>query len=73
MGKGMILKLKNATLESLTENKVSFIGELKGKLQRLTWTVTDGDTYNNLKLLDIEEKYNFSYKEKNKLKVIIII
>ena len=58
MKKGMILKLKNATLESLSENKVTFIGELKGYLQRLTWTVADTETYNGLKLLDVNEKYN---------------
>jgi hypothetical protein len=51
------LKLKNAVLESLTENKVIFIGELKGYIQRLSYTITN-ERYNDLLQLDENTKYN---------------
>jgi hypothetical protein len=51
------LKLKNAKLESLTENKVVFIGELKGYIQKLSYTITK-ERYNDLKKLDSNAKYN---------------
>jgi hypothetical protein len=51
------LKLKNAKLESLTENKVEFIGELKGYIQKLSYTITK-ERYNDLKALDRNAKYN---------------
>ena len=51
------LKLRNAKLESLTKNKVVFIGELKGYLQRLSYTITK-DRYNDLLQLDKSATYN---------------
>lgn len=55
------LKLKNAQLESLTENRVSFIGELKGYMQRLSYTITQ-ERYNDLLQLDPSKKYNIWYE-----------
>ena len=49
--------IKNAKLESLTENKVEFIGELKGYIQKLSYTITK-DRYNDLQQLDGNTKYN---------------
>jgi len=51
------LKLKNAKLESLTENKVAFIGELKGYIQRLSYTIKK-ERYNDLLQLEENTKYN---------------
>jgi len=51
------LLLKNATHQSLTENKVVFIGELKGYIQKLSCTITK-DRYNDLQQLDGNTKYN---------------
>jgi uncharacterized FlgJ-related protein len=51
------LKLRNAKLESLTENKVVFIGELKGWIQKLSYTITQ-DRYYDLLQLDSDTKYN---------------
>jgi hypothetical protein len=51
------LKLRNARLESLTKNKVVFIGELKGYLQRLSYTITK-DRYKDLLQLDKNATYN---------------
>ena len=51
------LKLKNAKLEALTENKVIFIGELKGYRQRLSYTITS-ERHNDLLQLDKDQKYN---------------
>ena len=52
------LKLKNAKIETLTENKVSFIGELKGYKQRLSYTITEKERYNDLKQIDKNIIYN---------------
>lgn len=52
------LKLKNAKLELLTENKVSFIGESKGHIQRWSMTITDIDRYYDLLQLDKDSIYN---------------
>lgn len=52
------LKLRNAKLELLTENKVSFIGELKGYIQRWSMTITDIDRYYDLLQLDKDSIYN---------------
>ena len=52
------LKLKNARLEALTENRVSFIGELKGYKQRFSMTITDINRYYDLLQLDKESMYN---------------
>ena len=51
------LKLKNAKLELLTENKVVFIGELKGYIQKLSYTITK-ERYIDLLKLDENIKYN---------------
>lgn len=51
------LVLKNATLQLLTENKVVFIGELKGYIQKLSYTITQ-ERYNDMKQLDVNAKYN---------------
>ena len=52
------LKLKNAKIELLTENKVSFIGELAGYKQRFKMTITNIQRYYDLKKLDENVKYN---------------
>ena len=57
------LKLRNAKLESLTENKVVFIGELKGYIQKLSYTITK-ERYNDLKQLDSNITYNI-WKQDN--------
>jgi hypothetical protein len=51
------LKLKNAMIESLMVNKVVFIGELKGYIQKLSYTITQ-ERYNDLLQLDKNTKYN---------------
>ena len=51
------LKLRIARLESLTENKVIFIGELKGYIQKLSYTITH-DRFNDLKQIDMGTRYN---------------
>lgn len=51
------LKLKNATIETLTENKVIFVGELKGYIQKLSYTITK-ERYLDLLKLDTNKKYN---------------
>lgn len=51
------LKLRNARLELLAENKVVFIGELKGYLQKLSYTITK-DRYKDLLQLDKNATYN---------------
>ena len=62
------LKLKNATIQSLTENKVVFIGELKGYIQKLSYTITQ-DRYNDLKRLNSNVKYNI-WNENNIMRFI---
>ena len=57
------LKLKNAKLETLTDNKVVFIGELKGYIQKLSYTITQ-ERYNDLKQLDSNITYNI-WKQDN--------
>lgn len=52
------LQLRNAKLELLTENKVSFIGELKGYIQRWSMTIIDIDRYYDLLQLDKDSIYN---------------
>lgn len=52
------LKLRNAKLELLTENKVSFTGELKGYIQRWSMTIIDIDRYYDLLQLDKDSIYN---------------
>ena len=52
------LQLRNAKLELLTENKVSFIGELKGYIQRWSMTIVDIDRYYDLLQLDKDSIYN---------------
>lgn len=52
------LKLKNAKMELLTENKVVFIGELKGYIQRWSMTITDINRYYDLLQLDKDGVYN---------------
>ena len=51
------LKLKNAKVETLTENKVVFIGELKGYIQKLSYTITK-ERYIDLLQLDTNVIYN---------------
>ena len=51
------LKLKNAKLESLTENKVIFKGELKGYVQKLSYTITH-ESYKDLLQIDKNQIYN---------------
>ena len=51
------LKLKNAKIETLTQNKVTFVGELKGYIQRLSYTITE-ERFLDLKQLDSDKKYN---------------
>lgn len=51
------LKLKNAKIELLTDNKVSFIGELKNKIFRLSYTV-DKVTQERLQELKENKTYN---------------
>jgi len=62
------LKLKNAKLETLTENKVVFIGELKGYIQKLSYTITQ-ERYNDLKQLDNNTTYNI-WNENNVMRFI---
>lgn len=56
------LKLKNAKLELLTKNKVSFIGELKGYRQKFSMTITNMDTYEELLQLDENSIYNIWFE-----------
>lgn len=66
------LKLKNAKIETLTKNKVSFIGELKGYIQKLSYTITK-ERYTDLLQLNKNKIYNiwqlenghFLFKERN--------
>ena len=51
------LLLKNATLQLLTGNKVVFIGEIKGYIQKLSWTITQ-ERHDDLLQLDNKQKYN---------------
>lgn len=51
------LILKNAKLVSLMENKVIFIGEKGGYIQKLSYTITK-ETYNDLKQIDKNLIYN---------------
>lgn len=62
------LKLKNAKLELLTNNKVVFIGELKGYIQRLSYDITQ-ERYNDLQQLDNNTVYNI-WSENNMLRFI---
>jgi len=62
------LALKNAQLESLTINKVVFIGELKGYIQRLSYSITK-ERYSDLLQLNKNQKYNI-WKTDNILKFI---
>ena len=52
------LKLKNAKLETLTKDKVVFIGELKGYIQRWSMKITDIQRYYDLLELDKNSVYN---------------
>ena len=56
------LKLKNAKLETLTETKVSFIGELKGYIQKWSMTITDIQRFYDLQKLDRNTTYNIWYE-----------
>ena len=56
------LKLKNAKLETLTETKVSFIGELKGYIQKWSMTITDIQRFYDLQKLDKNTTYNIWYE-----------
>jgi len=51
------LKLKNAKIESLAENKVIFIGELKNKIYKLSYTITK-ERFTDLKQLNKNTIYN---------------
>lgn len=51
------LKLRNAKVQSLTEGKVVFIGELKGWRQKLSYTISQ-ERYKDLQQLDKNTKYN---------------
>ena len=62
------LKLKNARIESLTENKVVFIGELKGYIQKLSYTITL-ERYRDLLKLDRDTLYNI-WKQDNQFRFI---
>ena len=62
------LALKNAQLESLTINKVVFIGELKGYKKRLSYSITK-ERYFDLLQLNKNQKYNI-WKTDNFLKFI---
>ena len=62
------LLLKKATIQSLSENKVVFIGELKGYIQKLSYTITQ-DRYNDLKRLNSNVKYNI-WNENNIMRFI---
>lgn len=62
------LALKNAQLESLTINKVVFIGELKGYKKRLSYNITK-ERYFDLLQLNKNQKYNI-WKTDNFLKFI---
>lgn len=59
------LKLKNAKLEILTENKVSFIGEIKNRKSRFSMTITDIKRYYDLLQLDRESIYNIWFENGN--------
>lgn len=63
------LKLKNARLETLTENKVTFIGELKGCIQKLSYTITP-ERYVDLLKLDENTLYNI-WKQDDKFRFIV--
>lgn len=58
------LKLRKAMLESLTENKVAFIGERKGCITRLTYTITK-ERYLDLLQLDRNQVYNIWLHDNN--------
>lgn len=58
------LKLKNAKIESLTENKVIFIGELKNKIYKLSYIITK-ERFEDLKQLDVNTIYNIWYQDNN--------
>ena len=58
------LKLKNAIIETLTENKVIFIGEIKGYRQKLSYTITK-ERYIDLLKLDTNTKYNIWLENNN--------
>lgn len=62
------LKLRNAKLESLTENKVIFIGELRGYISRLSYSITK-ERYNDLQQLDKNATYNI-WKHDNSFRFI---
>lgn len=51
------LKLRNAKIEKLTDNKVSFIGELKSSIYRLSYTI-DKITYEALQEVKKDKIYN---------------
>lgn len=51
------LKLRNAKIETITDNKVSFIGELKNSIYRLSYTI-DKLTFKELEQLNKNTKYN---------------
>ena len=61
---GKKLKLKNAKIELLTENKVIFKGELKGYMQKLSYTITK-ERYNDLLQLNKNTAYNIWAKAEN--------
>ena len=63
------LKLKNAKLETLTETKVSFIGELKGYIQKWSMTITDIQRFYDLQKLDRNTTYNI-WHENNQYRFI---
>ena len=51
------LKLRNAKIETLTANKVKFIGELKSNIYKLSYTV-DKATHEALLQIKRNEIYN---------------
>jgi len=57
------LLLKNAELVLLKGNKVIFTGELKGFIQRLSYTITE-ERYTDLLALNENTKYNI-WKQDN--------
>lgn len=51
------LKLRNAKIETLTDDRISFIGELKSSIYRLSYTI-DKITNEQLKQLKENKVYN---------------
>ncbi|MEG1620625.1 MAG: hypothetical protein RR322_01815 [Oscillospiraceae bacterium] len=63
------LKLKNAKLENITPEKVSFIGEIKGYVCRLSYNLNELG-YSQMKEVDINAIYNiWKYEDTGDLRL----